>query len=272
MKTCAEIQGELARAVRDDLGTDERARLELHLTGCPACAGEYEALRHAWTALDNALDMGPPMSVRESVLAAVRRTPAKTARLRPVRALLGAAAATLASVVIVVVPDPDCRTPLAIACCAAVWGLVYGVAFVGVLARSGTESFRMVASRGLLAGGVGLGLAGVCPMEPGAGLLPVSLASFATESSAALFLLGLLLCGLPATLAVLVLRPAREWRTAFAVASAAIAFALVAPALYLGSSALALSGLFALLAGSALGTLAPPLVELRLRPASAGAA
>ncbi|MDX2093032.1 MAG: hypothetical protein SFX73_34635 [Kofleriaceae bacterium] len=269
----------MVAALRGDLAEHEAGALEKHVRTCAACAAEVGALRAAWTALDAVPAVTPPVALRSSVLAAIASARKGDAHTRPswrseVRFLIPGVAAALASVAFLVAPDPDCRTPLAIAACGAVWAGVYALAFAVLMSSYRKGPARVLAGRGLAAAAGGLLLVRLCPTEDRGSVLPFlsDLATQAASSPAIAFALGSALAALPLALAVICI-PARAGEAGLRdeLVTGAMYFTLLAPALYLGSSFLALGGLLALLGGAALGALAPLLVELLLRRTAAGA-
>jgi anti-sigma factor RsiW len=49
---CSDVRTRLTSWLHDEVNADDRARLEQHLTACPACRREAESLRHAFSLLD----------------------------------------------------------------------------------------------------------------------------------------------------------------------------------------------------------------------------
>ena len=275
MKTCNQIRHRIPEALADELGQVDQQALLTHLRGCPRCAEEYRQAQSAWAALASARVVVPPSRLRANVLAAVRAAPAQPAAvLTPLKFLLPGLVAAVASVTLFVAHDPDCRTPLAIACCSALWAGVYGLGFAVLLgSRSGSPT-RTLASRALLAAAGGLFLARACPTEPGERLgfpLISAIATAATTSVGWALLLGLIIGAVPLAVSLLLVRVAKP-TIGSQLATAGIYFAAVAPALYLESSTLALMGLLALLAGTALGALGSSVSEWALRRPTTAAA
>lgn len=263
---CDDAQADMLPLVEGTLSGSARRAIDDHVRGCRACAAELDQVRRGWIALD-ALPLvpAPRSEVRASVLRAVQ--PAKAPRRRHLATVLGGIGAALATVALIVVPDPDCRSPAAIACCAMLWVAVYAVGFSVLAASRRGDGVNAIAGRGLLAAAGGLLLVRACPGES-AELIPIpflsGLAERATESSAIAFLYGGLLGAAPLALALLLLRSSRA-TVAGNVATAGIYLAALAPALYLASSYLALTGLLALIAGAVAGAMAPALVEVAIR-------
>lgn len=275
MDACHDATSRMLAALRGDLGAGERVEFERHLASCASCAKEMDSLQQAWLALDDAAAAAPPTSLRDAVLsrvAAAREADAKRVQWTSVlKSLLPGLAAALVSLFLAV-PDPDCRTPLGIACCGAVWVALYGTAFAVFIATRRGSIGRALVARGLAAATGGLLLANACPMGSGgvAGALFPAARSWAITSSAGAFAVGFFLVAVAVSAAV-VLVPPRKSGMGPALATAALSIALLAPALYLGSSVLALSGLVALLAGAAAGALAPSLLDAVLRGRTAEA-
>lgn len=262
----------LLAAARSELAPEEQQAVERHLAACGTCSAELELLRRGWEALAAAPTITPPSELRDAVLTRVAAAQEHEALGRPpwviaLQCLVPAVAAALASVAFVVLRDPGCRTPLALACCGALWAGAYALAFAVLVGSRRHTTGRALARRGLLAAAGGLFLTGACPNDAGEMIsIPVfsDIATAAATSTGMAFALGLVLAGAPLLLAMLLI-PARQPRPAGELGSSAIYFALLAPALYLQSNALALAGLFALVGGAALGALGPGLLELRLR-------
>jgi hypothetical protein len=272
MAACELDTARLLAAARGELAAEEQQAIERHLVACGTCSDEFELLRLGWAALGAAPTITPPTELRGAVLTRIASAREHEARGRPswaiaLQCLVPAVAAAVASVAFVVLRDPDCRTPLALACCGALWAGAYALAFAVLVGSRRDTPGRALARRGLLAAAGGLVLTGVCPNDAGDKLaIPVfsDIAAAAAMSTGMAFALGLVLAGAPLLLAMLVI-PARRPRPKGELGASAIYFALLAPALYLQSNALALAGLFALVAGAALGALGPGLLELRLR-------
>lgn len=245
-----------------------------HVGACEACAAELGTLRTGWVALDAVPEIAPRRELRNAVLAAVaaareHEAAARTTWRSALRFLLPAIGAALASAVVLVLPDPDCRTPLAVAFCSVLWAGVYALAFAVLLGSQRQSPSRAVVVRGVGAAAAGMLLVTFCP--DGAGQtspLPLlgAAAAAAAASPVAAFALGLGLAAVPLALAVLLVPPSGPRpRVGRAFGTAGLYFALLAPALYLVSSFLAVGGLVALLVGAAVGALAPVLLELPLR-------
>jgi anti-sigma-K factor RskA len=94
----------------DALGTSDRARFELHLSGCPACAQEARGLREATARLADTLAIRPSEGMRQQVMAAAGRTRQNPPVLRPARAT----------------PWPGRRWGIAVACGVLAIALVLG--------------------------------------------------------------------------------------------------------------------------------------------------
>ena len=279
MNACERAHRWVVEALSGELDDSGQRALSLHLADCEKCAGEFQTLKGAWQALDSAPEPATPSALRSQVLARVRaaresETVTPSRMFAPLRVIVPALLAALASVALLVAHDPDCRSPLAIACCSALWAGVYGLGFAVFLAsRKGTPA-RSLAARALVAAAGGMFLVRLCPTEPGQSFaLPLlsAMARVADTMPAVGFALGLALGAAPLVLAILVVRTVRPSLRG-ELATAGIYFSALAPALYLESSTLALTGLIAVLAGAAVGVLAPPLLELALRrPALGGA-
>lgn len=94
---CAESRALLARLLEDDLPGDERARVERHLEGCPACTSELATARRALSTL-RALPAEERARLRDDALRdmGIDETPAfSTRRARLVRLALTLLAFTL---------------------------------------------------------------------------------------------------------------------------------------------------------------------------------
>ncbi len=276
MDDCSASRSRMLALVRDDASAEERLDVERHVASCVSCAREMDSVRGAWLALDEAADVVPPPALRDAVLsriAAARESEAK-GRVQwtwVFKSLLPGLGAALVSLFLAT-PDPDCRTPLAIASCGAVWVALYGTAFAVFIASRRGSAGRAVAARGLAAATGGLLLARACPMESGglAGVLFPAARAWAVTSVAGAFAVGFFLVAV-AVSAAIILVPPRTSGIRAALSTAGVSIGLLAPALYLGSSVLALSALVALLAGAAAGALAPSLLDAALRARTAEA-
>lgn len=273
---CRDAQANMLDDSRGSIAEPSRRALVEHLTRCSACATEVEDIRRGWSALDMLPDESLPMHVRARVLDVVEarlgtRAATKTSRLVPAIGGLGAAVAT---VTLLVGQDPDCRSALSIACCGVLWVLAYAVAFALLGRKPSGAPTRTLVGRGLLAAGGGLLLVRMCPGESSE-LVPLpfltTLAEHASTSIWSGFAYGALLGALPLALALIIVRLRRPTVGA-GLRTASVQFIALAPALYLGSSYLALIGLFAVLAGTAVGALAPALLEAWLRGSRASRA
>lgn len=276
MDACYAASSQILAAVMGDLGAGERAELELHFASCAPCAQEMASLRRAWVAMDQKAEILPPQSLRDSVLSrvsAAREADAKRVQWTSIlKSLLPGLALALISLFLAV-PDPDCRTPLGIACCGAVWVALYGTALAVFIAARRGSAGRALVARGLAAATGGLLLARACPMASGgvAGALFPALRPWTMSNIAGAFTLGFFLVAVAVSAAVVLVPPRKSGMRA-ALSTAAVSVGLLAPALYLGSSALALSALMALLAGAAAGALAPSILDAVLRGQTAEAA
>ena len=244
---------------------------EWHLASCPGCAAEFQSVRSSWQVLGKAAAIQPPDGLRPRVLQAVRAARQKQVsvapRVSPLRYVLLGLAAAIASVVLVVAHDPDCRSPLAVACCSATWAGVYGLGFAVMLGSRRGSPIRALASRALLAAIGGLLLVRACPTEPGERLAVPFLSALATAAMTSVpwaLLLGLLVGAVPLTISLLLVRTSGITIRS-QLGTAGLYLAAVAPALYLESSSLALAGLLALLTGTVLGALGPMFSEWMLR-------
>jgi hypothetical protein len=280
MEPCERAKSSILPALRAELGAEEARALARHLASCPQCAEEYRGIEQAWALLDRVAVAAPPPQLRDAVLSVVAATREREARTHPpwraaLLALVPGVLAALASLVLIVLPDPDCNTPLAVACCGALWAGLYALAFT-VLAGSQRKSFsRALAGRALIAAAGGLLLVRLCPAESSAGFtVPLldGLAAAASTSAPSAFGLGLLVAAVPLSLALLFVRPGGVPQAKGGLAMSGIYFALLAPALYLASGPLAFTGLLTLLAGAAAGSLVPTSLELLLRKRTLGGA
>ena len=279
MDTCEITRSNVVAVIRGELSAEEQQAFDRHVATCPTCSSELASLRRVWDELGAAPSLAPPPRLREDVLSRVaaareRGVPARPAWAFALRFLVPGVVAALASVAFVVLRDPGCRSPLALACCGAVWAGAYALAFAVLVGSRRESPGRALAGRGLLAAAGGLFLTGVCPDESGRSfVIPFfsHLVATAATSAGMAFTLGLVLAALPLLVAMLVV-PARRPKLTAELGASAMYFALLVPALYLQSSFLAFAGLLALVAGAALGALGPALLELRLRrPAEANA-
>lgn len=266
---CRDARAQMLDDSCGSLSESSRRALVGHVATCPACAVESADIRRGWSALDMLPDERSPAQLRATVLGAVesrRRTDAvpATSRLVPV---LGGLVAAVATVTLLVGQDPDCRSPVSIACCGALWVVAYAVAFALLGRKSSGDATRALVGRGLLAAAGGLLLVRMCPGESGE-LIPLPfLTTLAEQASSSLwsgFTYGALLGAMPLVLTLIVVRLRRPTVGA-GVRSAGIQFLALAPALYLASSYLALVGLLAVLTGAAVGALTPALFEAWLR-------
>lgn len=283
MSECDRARSQMVARLSGELGAEDTRSLDSHVAACPSCASERHAIQRAWLALDAAPRVVPPAGLRDAVLSTISVAREREAQTHPswtsaLRFLIPAIAAAVASVALIVVPDPDCRSPLAVGCCGTLWAGVYALAFAVLVGSKRKSPSRALVGRGLAAAAGGLLLVRFCPPESGnRSFLTIpflaDLAGRASESPAIAFALGLSLAAVPLIIAVLVISP-RSRRPSIngELGTAAIYFSLLAPALYLASSFMALVGLIALLGGAALGALAPVLLEIPLRRPLAGEA
>lgn len=91
VETCEKMQELISRLLDGDLDREERAALEEHVQSCPECRAVYEAFSAVSASLKNDLEE-PPESLRESVMAEIRREEIRKKNRRPWRAVLSAAA------------------------------------------------------------------------------------------------------------------------------------------------------------------------------------
>lgn len=91
METCEKIQELISRLLDEDLDREERFALNEHLQSCPECRAVYEAFSAVSASLKDDL-AEPPESLRESVMAEIRREQIRKKNRRPWRAILSAAA------------------------------------------------------------------------------------------------------------------------------------------------------------------------------------
>ena len=249
--------------------------MERHVSGCATCREEWSELQLAWDALESVPEADPPLGLRARTLAAVAAVrlaeePSWASFLKPLKFLGPALLASLASILVFVARDPDCRTPLAVACCGLLWAAIYALAFATLRASHGNAPGRSVAARSLLAAAGGILLVRFCPDElPGRAGLAAGLAAAAAASPAWAFMLGMAIAALPLVVAVVLIpsRPPQLWG---GLATAGMYFAALAPALYLSSNVMALGGLWTLLTGAAVGTLGPVAFELAIFRGRAG--
>ncbi len=68
MSACDRYREQVNAYVAGMLDDDERAQLEDHVIGCPACREELEAARRTWSSLDHWLDARPPADLAERAL------------------------------------------------------------------------------------------------------------------------------------------------------------------------------------------------------------
>lgn len=91
METCEKMQELISRLLDGDLDHEERAALEEHVQSCPECRAVYEAFSAVSASLRDDLEE-PPESLRESVMAEIRREEIRKKNRSPWRAVLSAAA------------------------------------------------------------------------------------------------------------------------------------------------------------------------------------
>lgn len=91
MERCACMQELISRMLDEDLNADERAALAEHLESCGECRAMYEAFTAVSAALGGELEE-PPESLRENVMAEIRRGELRKRNRRPWRAALSVAA------------------------------------------------------------------------------------------------------------------------------------------------------------------------------------
>lgn len=266
---CRDAQAQMVADSRGAPSERSRRALAEHVAGCQACAIEIEGIRRSWSALDMLPEESLPAHLRSAVLGAIEsqrtvRPESKTSRLVPA---IGGLVAAVATVMLLVGQDPDCRSSLSIACCGVLWVLAYALAFAVVKRRPSGDVTRTFVGRGLLAAASGLLLVRMCPGRSSE-LVPLpfltTLAEQASTSPWSGVAYGALLGAIPLVLALLVVRLRRP-TVGTGLRTAGVYYVALAPALYLASSYLALVGLIAVLAGAALGALAPALLEVWLR-------
>ena len=94
MTQCEVFQDMISRMLDDELGQKERAALSEHVRRCPDCAAVYVAFRSLSESIGGELEE-PPATLRENVMAEVRRDRVRAANRKPRRqwmSLLAAAA------------------------------------------------------------------------------------------------------------------------------------------------------------------------------------
>lgn len=91
MENCALMQEMISRMLDEELSAGEQAALAEHLAICPECRALYQAFAAVSGTLRNDL-AEPPESLRENVMAEIRRERIRKRNLRPWRAVLSAAA------------------------------------------------------------------------------------------------------------------------------------------------------------------------------------
>lgn len=91
MEQCAHMQEWISRMLDEELSAEEQAALAKHLKECPECRNVYEAFAAVSDALRNDLTEAPE-SLRENVMAELRREEIRKKNRRPWRAVLSAAA------------------------------------------------------------------------------------------------------------------------------------------------------------------------------------
>jgi anti-sigma factor RsiW len=79
---CEIYREEMHRALDDELGPEERARFDGHLTACPTCRREYEALTGAVAAFEAAPRLEPSPAFSAGVMRRVRAAEARRAKTR----------------------------------------------------------------------------------------------------------------------------------------------------------------------------------------------
>lgn len=266
---CRDFREQLLDEARGTLSESTQHALTEHVAGCAGCAAEREHVQRAWSALDEMPAQQVPVHLRATVLATIdARRPAGIARRVPrIASVLGGIAAAVTTVTLLVAQDPDCRSPVSIACCGVLWVVAYALAFALLRRNPSKDGTRALVGRGLVAAGGGFLLVRMCPGESGE-LIPLpylgALAEQAATSASSAFIYGALLGAIPLALALFVIRLRRPTLGA-GLKTAGIYFVALAPALYLASSYLALLGLLAMLGGAAVGALAPAMAEVLVR-------
>ena len=92
MENCAVMQEWISRMLDEELNAEEQAALAKHLETCPDCRALYEAFSAVSGALREDLEE-PPESLRENVMAEIRREEIRKKNRRPRWAVLTVAAA-----------------------------------------------------------------------------------------------------------------------------------------------------------------------------------
>lgn len=98
---CADARAEMTAYLAEELGPEDRARLEAHLAGCAPCRAELEAFRETWGTLGRlpAHIPAPELGARVLARATAGATPLRAGSLlRPLRVPIGALVAVLLSV------------------------------------------------------------------------------------------------------------------------------------------------------------------------------
>ena len=94
MTPCEVFQDMISRMLDDELGAEERAALSEHVKRCPDCAAVYVAFRSLSEAIGEDLEE-PPATLRQDVMAEIRRDRVRAINKKPRRqwmSLLAAAA------------------------------------------------------------------------------------------------------------------------------------------------------------------------------------
>jgi anti-sigma factor RsiW len=94
---CKKYEEEMHRALDDELGPEERARLEEHLAACPACRRDYAALERAVAAFEAAPRLEPSPTFAVGVMRRVRAAKARETRTRRGWSWVGGAATAAAA-------------------------------------------------------------------------------------------------------------------------------------------------------------------------------
>lgn len=245
---CEEIEGLIAASLAGGLAPQERTALQVHLEGCSACAAELREMERTWNALDAWRDEEPPILVTEAVKGQILRDLSAESEARvftPGRLLMGAALGVVLSAMAMLFlpgrPALSAISPTLLVSCGTFWAGVFGFASLLTLRNPtrGVVNWRGVGLAGLLGMGASMALTRSCSV-----LTIIQVCQRTAWGSTVLdtvglegayFLLGALYAVIPLVVVSLFLRQREPSLRPLAhgLASGALLFALLVPAILL---------------------------------------
>lgn len=266
---CEEIEGLITASLAGGLTAQEQAVLQAHLQGCSACGAELSEMERAWRALDAWRDEEPPILLAEAVKGQILRELAAESQARvftPVRLLMGAALGVALSVMAMFFlpgrPAFSAISPALLLSCGTFWAGVFGFASLLALSNQakGLVNWRGVGLGGLLGMGAFMALTRSCSVLTIIELCRRTAWGGTVLDSVGLegayFLLGALYAAVPLVAASLLLRERRTSRPLVqGLASGALLFALLVPAILLQCEPFAAGVVTSWIVGTLVGSL-----------------